>query len=125
MLVDDVEAILLISPDAAALREFYERCLELPLEDELHDGVPLHFTCKIGSVHFAIHPADGWPGTATRDAQSPLIALRSQNLSSIVAKLEGAKVQFNGPSDHVFADVISFRDPDGNHVEVLQPKGGT
>ena len=125
MLIDDVEAILLISPDAAALRKFYEHCLELPLEDEAHEGVPLHYTCKIGLVHFAIHPAEGWPGVATRYAQSPLIAFRSQNLATIATNLEAAKVEFTGPSDHGFADVISFRDPDGNHVEVLQPKSGT
>ena len=122
MLVNDVEAILLISPDAAALRDFYSRCLELPLEDEVHEGVSIHYTCKIGTVHFAIHPADGWPGAPTQNAQSPLIALRSEKLTDIANNLKTFGVAFNGPTDHGFADVISFRDPDGNHVEILQPK---
>ena len=42
MLIDRVTAILLISPDARALADFYRHVLDLPLEDEEHPGVPLH-----------------------------------------------------------------------------------
>lgn len=122
MLIEDVEAILLISPDARALRDFYIECLELPLVDEVHEDIPLHYTCKVGSVHLAIHPSDGWPGQSTCDAQSPMIAFRSSSLDQLAEKLSQRGVELSGPSDHGFADVISFRDPDGNHVEVLQPK---
>jgi hypothetical protein len=36
--IDRVTAILLISPDARALAEFYKNALELPLEDEVHQS---------------------------------------------------------------------------------------
>jgi hypothetical protein len=62
-LIDDLTAILLISPNAKKLCEFYRATLGLPLEEELHDGMPLHYGYSLGDVHFAIHPAQsGWPG---------------------------------------------------------------
>src|SRR5688500_14257109 len=62
MLIDDVTAILLISPNAKKLCEFYRATLGLPLEEEIHDGMPLHYGYSLGDVHFAIHNAEGWPG---------------------------------------------------------------
>ena len=62
MLIDDVTAILLISPDAKGLCEFYKATLGFPLEEETHDGMPLHYGYSLGDVHFAIHPANGWTG---------------------------------------------------------------
>src|SRR5687768_4586373 len=70
MLIDDVTAILLISPNAKRLCEFYRATLGLPLEEETHDGIPLHYGYSLGDVHFAIHPADDWPGVPTKNAQS-------------------------------------------------------
>ena len=121
MLIKSVGAILLISQDAPALKEFYSKVLELPLEDEIHDETPLHYGCEIGSVHFAIHPAGGWPGVATKDSQSPIIALMTSDLAAIVERLAGYEIVVS-PMDHGFASVIAFRDPDGNHVEILQVK---
>ena len=74
LLIDDVTAILLISPNAKQLAEFYRATLGIPLEEELHDDVPAHYGYTFGEVHFAIHPPDaGWPGVPTRNAQSPVI----------------------------------------------------
>jgi len=89
-----VSAILLISPDAAGLAGFYRAVLGVPLEDEIHEGVPLHYACDLAGVHFAIHPADGWPGVNHSDARSPVVALAISD--------------------------AAVRDPDGNHVELLQ-----
>src|SRR5687768_3989996 len=61
MLIDDVTAILLISPNPKELCEFYRATLGLPLEEEVHDGLPLHYGCVLGDVQVAIHPADGSP----------------------------------------------------------------
>ena len=58
MLIDDVTAILLISPNAKKLCEFYRATLGLPLEEEVHDGMPLHYGYALGDVHFAIHTAE-------------------------------------------------------------------
>ena len=54
-MIDRVTAILLISPDARALADFYRKVLSLPLEDEEHPGVPLHYGCDLGGVHLAVH----------------------------------------------------------------------
>jgi hypothetical protein len=59
MSIDDVTDILLISPNAKKLCEFYRATLGIPLEEEVHDGIPLHYGYCLGDVHFAIHGADG------------------------------------------------------------------
>jgi catechol 2,3-dioxygenase-like lactoylglutathione lyase family enzyme len=120
MLVDDVTAILLISPNAKRLCEFYRATLGLPLEEELHDGMPPHYGYSLGDVHFAIHPAQGWPGTPSQNAQSPVITLSTSNLKGVAERLSGSGVVVTGPTDHGFGQVVSFRDPDGNHVSILE-----
>ena len=121
MLIDGVSAILLISPNAVELARFYREVLGLPLEDEVHEGVPVHYACELGGVHFAIHPAEGWPGTPTRNAQSPVIALRTSDAKAVAQRLSAGGCKASGPYDHGFAQVVSFRDPDGNQVEILEP----
>ena len=121
ILIDGVSAILLISPDARALADFYSQVLGVPLQDEVHEGVPLHFACELGAVHFAIHPADDWPGTQVAEPRSPVIALSTNNAAQVAERLQQSGITPNGPFDHGFALVVSFRDPDGNHVEVLEP----
>jgi catechol 2,3-dioxygenase-like lactoylglutathione lyase family enzyme len=120
-LINGVSAILLISPDAKELARFYRDALGLPLEDEVHEGVPLHYACELGGVHFAIHPAEGWPGVPTRNAQSPVIALRTSDARAVARRLAASGFAAVGPYDHGFALVVTFRDPDGNHVEILEP----
>ena len=43
----------------------------------------------------------------------------TNDLESVVEKLAEAGIEV-APADHGFANVIAFRDPDGNHIEVLQ-----
>jgi catechol 2,3-dioxygenase-like lactoylglutathione lyase family enzyme len=121
VLVDGVSAILLISKNAAKLARFYREPLDLSLEDEVHEGVPHHYACELDGVHFAIHPAGGWPGVATRDAQSPVIALRTPDAQAVARRLSDRGFEASGPHDHGFAQVVTFRDPDGNHIEILEP----
>lgn len=121
-MIDGVSAILLISPDAAKLAAFYRDALGLDLRDEVHDGLPSHYGCELGPVHFAIHPAEGWPGKATREAQSPVIALATSDAQATVARLNAAGWNVAEPTDHGFAWVAAFRDPDGNHIELVQMK---
>ena len=122
MSIEGVAGVLLISSEAEKLRDFYVDVLRLPLEDEIHDDIPLHYACELGSSHFAIHPAEGWPGVATPNAQSPVILLNSKDVNMLADRLRAAGTDAYGPYDHGFAYVVSFRDPDGNHVEILQTK---
>ena len=119
-LIDDVTAILLISPHPKKLCEFYRATLGLPLEEEVHDGLPLHYGCALGDVQVAIHPAHGSPGVPTKNAQSPIISFSTSRLKAVAGRLSARGVKVTGPTDHGFADVISFRDPDGNFVSVLE-----
>ena len=120
MLIDDVTAILLISPNAKRLCEFYRATLGLPLEEEVHDGIPLHYGYSLGDVHFAIHPADDWPGVPTKNAQSPVITFSTSNLKAVAKRLAANGVKATKPTDHGFGHVVSFRDPDGNFVSILE-----
>ena len=122
-MIERVTAILLISPDARALADFYRNALELPLEDEEHPGVPLHYGCNVGGVHLAIHASAGFTGVPTRDAQSPVMVLGTSNVRAIAERLPEKGVQTIGPTDHGFGLIVSFRDPDGNLVEILEEYG--
>jgi catechol-2,3-dioxygenase len=119
-LIDDVTAVLLISPNARRLCGFYRATLGLPLEEERHGGMPRHFGCSLGDVHFAIHDAAGWPGVATRNARSPVVSFSTSNLEAVARQLSARGVALTGPGDHGFGQVLSFRDPDGNHVSVIE-----
>ena len=121
-LIDAVGAILLISEDAAGLAEFYRAALGLPLVNEVHEGVPLHYACELAGVHFAIHPADGWPGSPSSTAQSPVIVLNTSNAELLAQRVRDAGIEATGPYDHGFAHAVTFRDPDGNLIEALQAK---
>lgn len=120
MLIDGVTAILLISPDARALANFYRNTLDVPLKDENHDGMPMHYGCDVGGVHLAIHSNGGFLGVPTRNARSPVIVFGTSNVKAVLERLSASGIETRGPSDHGFGLIVSFRDPDGNLVEVLQ-----
>lgn len=83
----------------------------------------MHYACDLGGVHFAIHPADGWPGSAVEESLSPVIALSISSADQAAARLKETGLTVTGPHDHGFATVVSFRDPDGNHIELLETTG--
>src|SRR5262245_42522604 len=115
-----VGALLLISDDAPTLAAFYRDALGLPLEDEVHEGVPLHYGCELGPVHFAIHPSADWPGERALISQSPVIVLHASDVQPVYERLVANGVTATPPWDHGFAIGTAFRDPDGNNVQVMQ-----
>jgi len=134
MMIDDVTAILLVSPNAKKLCEFYRATLGIPLEEEVHDGIPLHYGYALGDVQFAIHPANsGWPGVPTRNAQSPVIGFSTSDLKSVailaeiaVGKPLNATIDIAGPEPIRMDDLVrqylaANRDP---HKVITDPAAG-
>jgi catechol 2,3-dioxygenase-like lactoylglutathione lyase family enzyme len=121
MVIDAVSALLLISDDAARLADFYRDALGFPLVDEVHEGVPVHYGCEIGGVHFAIHPSADWPGAHAPNAQSPVLVFSTLDVESVFRRLVDNGVQATPPFDHGFATLTAFRDPDGNNIQVMTP----
>ena len=119
-MIERVTAILLISPDPRALADFYRNTLGLPLADEEHPGVPLHYGCDVGGVHLAIHSSAGFAGVPRRDAQGPVMVLGTSSVKAVAERLAANGVEALGPTDHGFGLIVSFRDPAGNLVEVLE-----
>jgi catechol 2,3-dioxygenase-like lactoylglutathione lyase family enzyme len=123
MTITAVGAVLLISDQAEELATFYREAVGIPLHDEGHDDVPLHYGCDIGGTHFAIHPSAGWPGERSATAQSPVVVFHTDDVNSAHERLVACGIDATTPFDHGFAVVTAFRDPDGNNVELMQLAG--
>jgi catechol-2,3-dioxygenase len=119
-LIDDVTAVLLISSDPKGLSEFYQATLGLPMKEEIHDGIRPHYGHTLGDVHFAIHSAEDWSGARTKNARSPVVTFSTSNLKAVAKRLAARGVDAKGPADHGFGHILSFRDPDGNHITVVE-----
>ncbi|MBI4474178.1 MAG: VOC family protein [Acidobacteria bacterium] len=119
-LIDDLTAILLISTDAKGLCDFYRATLGFPLKEERHNDIHVHYGFSLGDVHFAIHDAEGRSGGRTRNIRSPVITFSTSNVRALTERLSAKGVKFTGPTDHGFGHVVSFHDPDGNAVSVVE-----
>jgi uncharacterized glyoxalase superfamily protein PhnB len=115
MTIDSVGAILLISDDAEGLAHFYRDALGFPLDDEVHEGVPLHNGCEVGGVHFAIHSAEGWPGEPAPKSQSPVLVFYTSDVQSAYERLVLNGVQATPPFDHGFCHHF-VRESPGNRA---------
>jgi catechol-2,3-dioxygenase len=51
---------------------------------------------------------------------SPVVALSTTDLDRLESRLKRDGVSYTGPQDHGWALVISFRDPEGNRIEILK-----
>jgi catechol-2,3-dioxygenase len=54
------------------------------------------------------------------NAQSPIITFSASNLKAVAKRLSASGVKMTGLTDHGFGHVVSFRDPDGNSVMVIE-----
>lgn len=123
-MIKGVGAVLLISENADSLAAFYRNAIGLPLEDEKHEGVPLHYGRDLGGVHFAIHPAATWPGEATANPLSPGVVLNTDDAEAAYQRLVHVGCAATPPFDHGFGILVSLRDPDGNNIQLMETKAG-
>jgi len=111
-----ISGVILLSPDAKRLVEFYASAVGLPLEHEQHDET--HWGCELGDVHFAIHQVDGLPSGVPRTFK---FALTTWSLEDSIERLRRHNVVLvHPPVDRGFAKMAAFEDPDGNFVELTE-----
>jgi hypothetical protein len=46
--------------------------------------------------------------------------LSTSDVKAVAKSLSANGVKANGPTDHGFGHVVSFRDPDGNFVSIIE-----
>jgi RimJ/RimL family protein N-acetyltransferase len=118
--IEGFSGILLVSGNPERLAAFYRDVLEIPLEDEHHEGTLPHWGCTLGEVHFAIHPIEDFPD-GTSGVGAIKIALTVFDVRGLAARLEEKGVTFlYPPRDEGFFISAALLDPDGNFVELTE-----
>lgn len=111
-----ISALILLSPDAERLVDFYLSAVGLTLEREQHDDT--HWGCELGDVHFAIHQTDGAPVDMGKSFK---FALTTWSLKEAIERLRRHNVDLiHPPMNRGFATMAAFADPDGNIVELTE-----
>jgi len=120
MKVEFLSAVLLASTNHDRLAAFYRDVIGVPLEDEQHGHLLKHYGCELGDLHFAIHPAENFPG-AGPGVGSVKLAFEVFDMDAHVKKLAAHGVQLLYPPYKMGPMTITaIRDPDGNVVEFTQ-----
>jgi catechol 2,3-dioxygenase-like lactoylglutathione lyase family enzyme len=116
-----LSGIILVSTEPSRLVRFYRDVLGLPLAEERHDDAEPHWACELGDVHFAIHPAEDYPGEATATG-AVKIAFLVFDLTPLVAWLADCGVELCYPPTEFGTEsrITAVRDPDGNLVELTE-----
>ncbi len=112
--------VILTTDKLEPMVDFYQRVLRLPLEKEEHAELEVHYGLDLGNLHFAIHPladfGETQPGTA-----AVKLAFTVDSLEEYVKRLAAAGYPpVQAPHDEGFGPVASFRDPDGNLIELVE-----
>jgi catechol 2,3-dioxygenase-like lactoylglutathione lyase family enzyme len=120
MNISSICGVIITTDNLERMADFYQRVLGLPLEREEHGGMDIHYGIDLGALHFAIHPLSDFgetePGNATVK-----IAFTVDSLASYVSRLAAEGYQpVQAPHDEGFGPVASFRDPDGNLIELVE-----
>ena len=99
---------------------FYRDALGVPLEEEEHGDLDVHYGANFGNLHFAIHPLSSFDETEPGNAATK-IAFQVDSLSEHIARLEAQGYNpAQEPRDEGFGPMASFRDPDGNLIELVE-----
>ena len=81
-MITGLRAVLLISPNAEELAQFYREVLRLPLVP-VGEGRARHYYCELSGAHFAIRPADGWSGTHYGDSLGPVVSFETSDIAGL------------------------------------------
>jgi predicted enzyme related to lactoylglutathione lyase len=118
----DMSSLVLFATDPQKTAAFY-CALGVPLEDEDHGEGPVHSAAEIGSVHFAIYPAETPSAGVTpwRGAGSAFAGFYVDSLDDAVASVTalGAPL-LAGHQPRPWGCRALAEDPDGRTVEINQ-----
>jgi catechol 2,3-dioxygenase-like lactoylglutathione lyase family enzyme len=116
-----LSGLIVVSTEPERLVNFYRDLLGVPLVEERHGDSEPHWGCEVGDVHFAIHPAEDYPGEPT-SAGGIKIAFQVFDLDPLVAWLSSHGVEPCYPPVEFGTEsrITAVRDPDGNLVELTQ-----
>lgn len=121
MPVSNICGVIIATTNMDAMLKFYQDDLGLPLKKESHGGLDVHYGMDMNNhVHFALHPPSNFRQTDAGHA-SIKIALMVTELEALVARLAAlSHVPFIEPHDAGFGTVATYKDPDGNLVELVE-----
>jgi RimJ/RimL family protein N-acetyltransferase len=118
--IEGFSGILLVSGNPERLAAFYRDVLEVPLEDEHHEGTLPHWGATLGETHFAIHPVEDFPDR-TSGVGAVKLAFTVFDVHGFTARLEAKGVRLlYPPRDEGFFVSAALLDPDGNFVELTE-----
>lgn len=122
MSVKSICGVIITTKEMEPLVRFYRDVVGLPLQKEEHGGLDVHYGIDLGRVHFAIHPLSDFGETTPGNAATK-IAFEVDSLTAYVRRLnEHGVACVNEPHDEGFGPVASFKDPDGNLIELVELK---
>ncbi len=120
MSIKGICGVILTTDNMEGMVNFYINILGLPLEKEEHGDLELHYGLDLGTLHFAIHPLADFGETESGNAATK-IAFQVESLEKHVMKLENhGHHPVHEPHDEGFGPVASFKDPDGNLIELVE-----
>jgi len=118
--IEGFSGILLVSENPKSLAEFYREVLDVPLEDEHHEGTLPHWGCTLGETHFAIHPIEDFPD-GKYGVGAVKLAFTVFDVRAFAARLQEKGVSLlYPPRDQGFFISAALLDPDGNFVELTE-----
>ena len=116
----ELGALILFANRLSETVSFYQ-ALGLPLEEEDHEGGPLHFACDLGPIHFAVF--EGTSGTPppfrAGGGVMPGLAVPSLDRAFETVQALGANI-VQPPTDYPWGPRMLVEDPDGRTVEIFQ-----
>ena len=92
--IEGFSGILLVSENPGRLAAFYRDALEIPLEDEHHEGTLPHWGATLGETHFAIHPIEDFPDRSS-GVGAVKLAFAVFDVRGFTARLEAKGVKFH------------------------------
>ena len=119
MKIKSVCGVILTTKNMEKMVKFYRDVLGFPLQKEEHTKI-IHYGCDIGKTHFAIHPPQSF-GLKSSGNSTAKMAFEVDNLENYVKRLkENGFMSFSEQHDEGFGPVASFKDPDGNLIELVE-----